>query len=44
MDLDNLVEIVMHHLLIGGIIYLDCQDEFVMVSALVYVMYTRHDL
>ena len=40
MDLGNLVEIVVHYLLIGGMTYLDRRDEFLMVSALVYVMHT----
>ena len=44
MDLGNLVEIVVHYLLIGGMTYLDCRDEFLMVSALVYVMHIRQDL
>ena len=38
MDLGSLVETVIHHLLIGGMTYLDGQDGFPMVSALVYVM------
>ena len=40
MDLGNLVEIVVHHLLIEGMTYLGHQDGFPMVSALVYVMHT----
>ena len=40
MDLGNVVENVVQHLLIGMMVCLDCQDEFPMVSALVYVMYT----
>ena len=40
MDLGNLVEIIVYYLLIGGITCLDHQDEFPMVSALVYVMHT----
>ena len=39
MDLGNLVEIVVHYLLIGGMTYLGRQDRFPMVSALVYVMH-----
>ena len=38
MDLSNLVEIVVHHLLIGGITYLSRRDGFPMVSTLVYVI------
>ena len=44
MDLGNLVETVVHHLLIGGMTYLGRWDEFPMVSILVYVMHTGHDL
>ena len=44
MDLGNSVEIVVHHLLIGGMTCLGCRDEFPMVSALVYVMHTGWDL
>ena len=44
MDLGNPIEIVVHHLLIGGIAYLGNRDGFPMVSALVYVMHTGHDL
>ena len=36
MNLDNLVETVVHYLLIGGMTYLDRWDEFLIVSALVY--------
>ena len=35
MDLGNLVEIVVHYLLIGGMTCLDHRDGFPMVSALV---------
>ena len=41
MDLGNLVEIEMYHLLIGGMTYLGHQDVFLIVSELVYVMHTR---
>ena len=44
MDLDNLVKVVVQHLLIGGTICLGYYDAFSMVRALVYMMYTRHDL
>ena len=44
MDLSNLIETVVHHLLIGGMTCLACQDEFFMVSALVYVMRIGQDL
>ena len=40
MDLGNPVETIAHHLLIRGMVYLGCQDEFPMISALVYVMHT----
>ena len=43
MDLGNLIETVVHHL-IGGMTYLSCRDEFFMVNTLVYVMHTGHDL
>ena len=39
MDLGNVVENVVQHLLIGMMVCLDRQDEFPMVSALVYVMH-----
>ena len=39
MDLGNLIETIVHYLLIGGMTCLGRQDEFPMVSALVYVMY-----
>ena len=35
MDLRNLVEIVVNYLLIKGIIYLSCRDEFLVVNTLV---------
>ena len=41
MDLDNPIETIMHHLLIGGIACLDRQDGFPMVSALLYVMHNN---
>ena len=41
MDLGNLIETVVHYFLIGEMVCLDCRGEFPMVSALVYVMYTR---
>ena len=41
MDLGNPVEIVVYHLLIGGMACLSHRDEFLMMSALVYVMHTR---
>ena len=34
MELDNLLEVVMHHLLIGEITYLDHQDGLPMVTLL----------
>ena len=40
MDLGNLVESVVHHLLIGGMAYRGRRDGFLMVSALVYVMHS----
>ena len=40
MDFGNLVETVVHFLLIGGMACLGRQDEFPKVSALVYVMHT----
>ena len=36
--LGNPFEVVVHHLLIGGIACLGCQDGFPMVSVLVHVM------
>ena len=44
MDLSNLVEIVVHHLLIGWITYLGHRDGLPMVSALVYVMHSGQGL
>ena len=38
MDLGNLVETIVQYLLIGGMTYLGCWDEFLIVSVLVYVM------
>ena len=43
MDLENLVKTIVHYLLIGGF-DLGCWDEFLIVSALVCVIYTKHDL
>ena len=40
MDLGNLVEIKMYHLLIEGMTYLGHRDGFLIVSELVYVMHT----
>ena len=37
MDLGNLLEVVVHHLLIGGMTGLGYRDEFPMVSTLVYI-------
>ena len=44
MDLANLVEIVVHHLLFEGMDYLGRQDGFPIVSTLVYVIHTGQDL
>ena len=44
MDLGNPVEIVVHHLLVGGMACLGHQDRFSMLSAQVYMMHTRQDL
>ena len=44
MDLGNPVEIVVHHLLVGGMACLGYRDEFPMVSVLEYVMHTGQDL
>ena len=44
MKLGNPVETVVHQLLIGGMTYLGRQDEFSMVSALMYVMHIGLDL
>ena len=44
MDLGKPIETVVHHLLIEGMVCLGHQDEFPMMSVLVYVMHTRQDL
>ena len=44
MNLGNPIETVLNHLLIGGMTCLGCQDEFPMLSAQMYVMYTTYDL
>ena len=44
MNLGNIVEIIVQHLLIGGMTCLGCWDEFPMVSTLVYVMHIVQDL
>ena len=44
MDLDNLVELVVYYLVIGGMACLGYSDEFPMVSALVYMMHIRQYL
>ena len=44
MDLGNLVEIVVHNRLIGGMNYLGHRDGFPMMSVLVYVMHNGQDL
>ena len=44
MDLDNLVELVVYYLVIGGMACLGYSDEFPMVSALVYMMDIRQYL
>ena len=44
MDLGNLVETIVHHLLIWGMTCLGQRDGFPIVSALVYVMHTIQDL
>ena len=44
MALGDPVKNVVHYLLIGGMTCLSCQDEFHMISALVYVMHTGQDL
>ena len=49
MDLGNLLEVVVHHLLIGGMTGLSYQDAFPMVSALVCITHwirlmVSHDL
>ena len=42
--LGNPFEVVVHHLLIGGIACLDRWDGFPMVSVLVYLMHIGHDI
>ena len=44
MDLSDPIETLMHHLLIGVMACLGHWDGFPMVSALIYVMYTKLDL
>ena len=44
MDLGNPIKIVVYHLLIEGTTCLDHQDEFPMMSALVYMMHIEQDL
>ena len=44
MNLGNPIETLVHHLLTRGMTWLGCGNGFPMVSALVYVMYTRKDL
>ena len=44
MDLGNLVETIVHYLLIRGMTCLSRHDGFPMVSTLVYVMHTGQDL
>ena len=44
MNLDNLVKIIVYHLLIKWMIYLYFWDQFLMMSALVYMMHTKYDL
>ena len=44
MDLGKPIETAVHHLPIGGMTCLDCQDGFPMVSVLMYMMHTGHDL
>ena len=44
MDLGNLVETAVHHLLIARMTCLGHQDKFSMASELMYVMYTGYDL
>ena len=39
MDLGNLVETIVHQLIIEGMTYLGRRDEFLRVSTLVYVMH-----
>ena len=42
--LGNPIETVVHHLIIGGMIFLSRWDGFHIVSALVYVIHTGQDL
>ena len=44
MDLGNPSKTIIHYLLIGKMTCLGRWDEFLMVSALVYVMHTGQDL
>ena len=44
MDLGNLVETIVHYILIEGMVCLSHQDGFPMVSVLVYVMHTGQEL
>ena len=44
MNLANPVEIVVHYLIIGGMIFLGHWNEFPILSVLVYVMHTEQDL
>ena len=44
MDLSDSIETLVHHLLIGEMTCLGRRDGFPMVSALMYVMYTKLDL
>ena len=44
MDLGNPIETVVHHLQIREMTCFGCQDEFPMVSVLVYVMHIGQDL
>ena len=44
MDLGILVETIVHHLLIWEMTSLGYLDGFPMISKLLYVMHTRHDL
>ena len=44
MDLGNPIETIVHHLLIEVINFLDHWDRFPMVSVIMHVMHTGHDL
>ena len=44
MDLGNLVETIVHYILIEGMVCLSHQDGLPMVSVLVYVMHTGQEL